>query len=368
MKTNAQSMAASSPSHTGEARDNRETPVSPKRDCVSPTSDFDAGKLVSKPMCVAWIDIMGSKNAMLHSLKTAANFVAKLHSDIEKIRNKLNIHIENRDQLEVFRMMDGAYIVSPNAGVVFALVRNVMRRCAIRFLEEQNPLQKSIVRAAVAWGNVVTGDALTECMKTTEWTPPNGMMNNVMVGMPFVWSHEGEHQAPPFGIFVDVSVREHTQYDSGIVVPALDLAVPFPEYHKQKFFDVLDSSIRIGWVLDRWWGEKAKQNPHSLPSKLYGALWRHLKWMEGHPVEVGISPTTENKKGNAIERYKQLVREYYPRHSKRKNIHFKSRSEKHMRKREGISGKSRRFKSLQPVTVKPATSNSSSALAVPSEQ
>ena len=228
---------------------------------------FNADMLKPKPMCVGWLDIMGSKNAMLHSLKTAANFVAKLHTELKKC---------GRDHVRILPMMDGAYIVASSIQSVRTVLHKVFRECANRFSEETDPNKRVMLRAAIAWGNVVTDDELAKCENTKNSRQDITHIKNVMVGMPFVWSHEGEHKAPPFGIFVDVSVRNHTQI----------------------------WSVPIGWVLDKWWDTNRDTGTDSELAHVYKCICTHLDWLEKHPSESGMS----DKK---ISKYKGLVNEYF---------------------------------------------------------
>lgn len=258
---------------SGRARDNS-SGVAPQRDRVENTASssrggawFNADMLKPKPMCVGWLDIMGSQNAMLHSLKTAANFVAKLHAEIRKC---------GRGRVRILPMMDGAYIVASNIHSVRTVLHKVFQECANRFSEEPDPNKRVMLRAAIAWGNVVTDDELAKSGTRRNPRQDTTRIKNVMVGMPFVWSHEGEHKAPPFGIFVDVSIRNHTQI----------------------------CSVPIGWVLDKWWDPNGDTGPDSEPARVYKSICAHLDWLAQHPTESGLS----SKK---ISEYRGLLDEYF---------------------------------------------------------
>lgn len=232
---------------------------------------FNADNLVPQPMYVAWLDIMGTKNAMLHSLKTAANFVAKLHNDIIECRNQLKAC----DSLWILPMMDGAYVVGPNIVMVRRVIRRVLRECADRFLKESEPIKKCMLRATLSWGNVIHGDALHHSLPT----PNEGrreLFQNVMVGMPFVWCHENEKYAPPFGLYVHVSVREHTQA----------------------------TKWSMGWSLDRWWTSKSTSHYNFMATSLAQAIRQHLVWLDNHPTESSMD-------SEHVKKYKKLVEEYF---------------------------------------------------------
>lgn len=273
---------------TSKFMEGKETPCRGEPALVNPSllpTRVNAEYLEPHPMCVGWIDIMGFKNAMLHSLRTAACFVADLHGDIEDARKRLSF---TEKDLKIIRLMDGAYVVAEDVDKVFSLLRETMALSALRFLRPKDDRKKSMVRVAVAYGNVVTGADLGKCMEP-DVTPCSQILDNVMVGMPFVWSNEGEHRAPPFGIFVHESVRDCTQR----------------------------GNRRIGWVWDRWWFphvNKAQGNVQTnkmvgakgqcLAEQLGKAVLAHLVWLERNPEETGVP----SKKSRA---YKKLATEYF---------------------------------------------------------
>ena len=232
---------------------------------------FNADNLVPQPMCVAWIDIMGTKNAMLHSLRTAANFVAKLHGDIVESRNNLKAC----GSLRILPMMDGAYVVGPNIAIVQRLIRRVLRQCAERFLKESDPIKKCMLRATLSWGNVIHGDDLHHSLPTPN-EDRRELFQNVMVGMPFVWCNETEKNAPPFGLYVHVSVREHTQ----------------------------TTKCPMGWSLDRWWPSEGTSHEKLMAASLAQAIRQHLAWLDKNPTESSID-------SEHIKKYNKLVDEYF---------------------------------------------------------
>ena len=89
---------------------------------------FDASKLSPAPEYVCWIDVMGSESIMLRSLKTASNFVMKLHIAALTACDSINV--------DVFPVIDGMYVCSPSQKRILDFIDRVYSILADTFINE----------------------------------------------------------------------------------------------------------------------------------------------------------------------------------------------------------------------------------------
>ena len=195
-----------------------------------------------------------------------------------------------------------------------------------------------MVRATIAWGNVVTGDEMNKCLDPDEIPHGEERLENVMVGMPFSWCQDDEKLAPPFGIFIHASLREHTQGHDGITVPKFPLELPKNFCLPKQTDDAANAPNRVGWVLDRWWGEAAHEKLYSLPFNLYRNLLEHIAWLKNHPVEAAFASRFDETWKKSLDRYQELIDEYFSR--------FKDVLEQKRQKKRSHTGARSRARSI----------------------
>lgn len=213
---------------------------------------------------VAWIDVMGSRHVMVNAMRNAACFVGVLHEAIMMAKQGFGM-------IGVHSMTDGAYVIGEQFNDVARFVTCVMRSCARYFAEQDSPQNRFLVRSAISYGKVFRpsdmekgfGDKKIDDGKY-KW--------NIMLGLPFVRAEQGEHLAPPFGIYIDESVR--TQTDS------------------------------VSWVLHRWW------NPDRICERKFAAclgnmINEHLELMGKRPISM-FAPKKEK-----LDCYRASVSEYF---------------------------------------------------------
>lgn len=146
---------------------------------------------------VAWIDIMGIQSAMGRSLSISANFIFKLH---------IAALATPRDGVQLYPVMDGFYATSTSKDGILNFLRTVLSKVGQEFLDTAEPLHRFIVRGALAFGPIVHGSQVSNEVD-------QGLVGNdqyksaIFLGMPVVQAYLGEHNAPPFGIFVHESAR-----------------------------------------------------------------------------------------------------------------------------------------------------------------
>lgn len=146
---------------------------------------------------VAWVDIMGIQSAMGRSLSISANFIFKLH---------IAALATPRDDVQLYPVMDGFYATSPSRDAMQNFLRAILSKVGQEFLSTAEPLHRFIVRGALAFGPIVHGSNVPDAVD-------QGLVGNdqyksaIFLGMPVVQAYRGEHNAPPFGIFIHESAR-----------------------------------------------------------------------------------------------------------------------------------------------------------------
>lgn len=144
---------------------------------------------------VVWVDVMGIRAAMLRSLRVTANFVFKLHIALLEAKP---------DGVELYPVMDGAYVVSNDDGILRTFLASVFRRLAENFIAEEQPEHQFLTKASVAFGPVIHG---RDIPGKACWTLEKNTQcrNAVLLGMPMVLAVGTERLAPPFGVYIDHS-------------------------------------------------------------------------------------------------------------------------------------------------------------------
>lgn len=164
---------------------------------------FDGGYLQEPEYnYVCWIDVMGTKNQMARSLKTAANFIFKLQAAVVEARLETDYQEESR----LYPTIDGIYITTFKKRTLQLIVNQAMCRCALTFLNEITPFHRFLVRGAVAYGPVYHGVDLPPKATFTMDNNRN-IRDAILIGLPMVQANIAESEAAPFGIAVHDSAR-----------------------------------------------------------------------------------------------------------------------------------------------------------------
>lgn len=223
----------------------------------------------ARPVYVCWLDVMGSQNAMLRSVKTAANFVCKIHDVVLSEFPSYDEH-----DIRLFPMMDGVYITCPRQGPLRYFLSGVLRRLAETFLQEKTPWFKFLVRGCIAYGPVVDGKDLgAEASYALADAP--AYRSSILIGMPLAQAYRGEREAPPFGIYVDESARA------------------FAGEGEQGFAFI-------------WWDWYSKAKPPLDRKRMHSALLEHFKWCEQYEITIGY-------RHDRMEHHRRLADEYFDR-------------------------------------------------------
>ena len=216
---------------------------------------------------VAWFDVMGSKHVMVNAIRNAICFVGVLHRSVEMAAKGFK-------DIEIHSMTDGVYAISSGFDEIKMFATCVMRSCARYFLQQSLHSNRFLVRCSIAYGKVVLPISMLKGFSAATQKTDN-YTYNVMLGIPFVKAEQGEHNAPPFGIYLDESIRTQT-----------------------------DDALKIAWVLHRWWNHE-KNNELCFARAFGNEVLKHLTELEKNPISYGAPECTK------LVKYEAAVREYF---------------------------------------------------------
>lgn len=131
---------------------------------------------------VVWVDVMGIQSAMGRSLSIAANFVFKLHiAVLESLR----------EGVSSYPVMDGAYLSSRSKDDIIKVLSGIFCRVAEAFTQEEKPEHRFVIRAAVAYGPVIHGNAIPNEASNAFRDNPE-YRGSILLCMPMVQAHISE--------------------------------------------------------------------------------------------------------------------------------------------------------------------------------
>lgn len=149
---------------------------------------------------VLWIDIMGTKSSMSNGVKASSIFICKLHVAI--LESKIA-------DLNIYPVMDGAYVTSNSPDVMNQFILNVFKRLMELFVSEDDRY-KFIVKGALAYGPIIHGKNINENCSSI-FRNNRQYLNSIMFGLPMIQAAKSETLAAPFGIYCDESVRQASE-------------------------------------------------------------------------------------------------------------------------------------------------------------
>jgi hypothetical protein len=189
---------------------------------------------------VCWIDVMGSKEAMLDSLYIASNFIMKLHMAALRVAEVFAI--------DLYPAIDGVYACSPSRRSMASFLNRVYSTLATTFIREEEERFKFQVRSGLAYGQVVMGGQVIDCADDDILRNHSRHTKSVLLGSALTHAYEAERKAPPFGIALDKSAVNMAEEVS-----------PSENYLK-------------------WWESHARKNDRALACELYLSLKSHYMW------------------------------------------------------------------------------------------
>jgi hypothetical protein len=152
---------------------------------------------------VSWIDVMGSKGAMLYSIDMASNFLMKLH--IAALRISEIFHVD------LYPAIDGVYACSPSQHSMLSFLNRVYSMLATTFICENVELFKFKIRSGLAYGQVVMGKQILDCADDDTLRRYSRHTKSILLGSALTHAFEAERKAPPFGIVLDESAANRIE-------------------------------------------------------------------------------------------------------------------------------------------------------------
>lgn len=230
---------------------------------------FNARELPEpSPAYVCWLDVMGADSAMRRSTRIAANFVMKLHAAALEARTPAPAAIA------LYPAIDGVYIISPQQRHTLSYLKDVMRRLALTFVLEDEPIHRFMLRGGVAFGPVARGD--DSHGGNFALLREQGYRSRICIGMPLPQAFSAASRSSPFGIYIHESVRTFAP----------------------------DGSRPLAFTHWPWWTWFERQDDTVLAVELKAKLLDHLEWCSNHHSTV-LYPS------EAIDRHRELCREYF---------------------------------------------------------
>jgi hypothetical protein len=225
-----------------------------RRDDAATSLFFNAAQLPAPTEeYVAWVDVMGTQASMSTSLRTAANFMFKLH---------IAAFQAPRERLRIYPVMDGFYAAAPGKADMLNFLRAVFAALGHEFNVTEENRFRFIVRGGLAFGPSIHGVDVPAAASTVV-ADARHYRDSILLGMPMVQAHVSEAEAPPFGLFVHESARAFAQVGQQ---PLHDRWWRWDEFGNEgvqqtwamlhgnlkAYFDwCTERSLRIGYALDR---------------------------------------------------------------------------------------------------------------------
>lgn len=226
---------------------------------------FDASKLSPAPEYVCWIDVMGSESIMLRSLKTASNFVMKLHIAALTVCERINV--------DVFPVIDGMYVCSPSQKPILDFIDYVYSMLADTFINEPEQYKTFVIRGGLAYGPIVKGSQTLVCNEKLRNCPE--YTKRVLIGGALTQAFRIEEKSSPFGLAIHESVRTFAPAGSNV------LSMTF-------------------W---KWWISN-KVDGQMKAFQVYECLKKYFDWCSKHTVELSYSQ-------EQIKKHQALANEYF---------------------------------------------------------
>lgn len=149
---------------------------------------------------VAWIDIMGTKSHFKNSLKSASNFIFKLHGQALNIAPKKNITL--------YPVMDGLYATTKDEVSICSFLIEIFTDITRLFIDEPHDHFKFIIRGGISYGEIIHGRDITDPNASYTLNSNPQYRDKILIGVPIGEAHYIEQIAPPFGISIHESVRK----------------------------------------------------------------------------------------------------------------------------------------------------------------
>jgi len=234
--------------------------------------EFDK-KMLPKPQgeYVLWCDGMGTSQELHRNLNRATELVFKIHMAFSAATKIVG-------DVDIYPVMDGMYITSPNRNIIENIIKEAFKLLAKDFTYAHGTKNMFMVRGGIAFGPVIHGKHIPqEAFGTYEID--QAVKNAILLSPAMVPANRVESLAPPFGIYVD---------DSAKTAPILA--------------DENDSGFISN--LYQWWRNREDEELKQLASDLYQQVKFYLEKAKVHSVGMGYPL-------DRIEIHAKLALEYF---------------------------------------------------------
>jgi hypothetical protein len=162
---------------------------------------------------------------------------------------------------------DGMFIISRQKGELMTVMRHAMILLAARFIATRLMQDRHLLRAAIAFGPVYTGEQLAPGIRKRKLRNTPELFANIFFGSPIIQAYKNESLAAPYGISIHESARAFANTPD----------TPFQMQH---------------WI---WWQDnaEARRVPKAPPLTdlkecLLEELLNYLNWMDKSLIFHGI--------------------------------------------------------------------------------
>lgn len=145
---------------------------------------------------VCWLDVSGTKSTLSRSIKAGAVSIFKLHDAILNFKNS---------NVNIYPVMDGAYITSQSKSHIIEFVNNVFKVMA-ECLIDTEVKYRFFIKASTAFGPVIHGKDIPD-EASFRYGKNTNYKSSLLLGMPMIQAASSESLASPFGVYIHESAR-----------------------------------------------------------------------------------------------------------------------------------------------------------------
>ena len=149
---------------------------------------------------VIWVDVMGTKSVFKESNNSATLFILKLFKS-----TFLSLQNEELNSYKLYPVMDGYFLTHDDPEKLIAIIKKIFIQIANEFIVEKKPGYKFMIRAGLARGTVMHGDAISDSAEISFISP---ISKSLLFGKGVVDAVEAEKGAPPFSITIHEKSRK----------------------------------------------------------------------------------------------------------------------------------------------------------------
>jgi hypothetical protein len=160
-----------------------------------------------QPEYVCWLDIMGMRSLLRRSVITASIIISRF----QKLLAVTKSSKRNFKQIQIYTVMDGAYITCQNKKILQSYLQHIFSKVAYNFISEEDFFYKFVIKGCISYGLIGKGSEIDDDDFSGK--------DNLVFGLPIIQAYEDEKKAPPFGIFIHQSARALSTIEKEIYSP-----------------------------------------------------------------------------------------------------------------------------------------------------